>query len=155
MANPSGAGGWQAGESGNPGGRPLKHGRYSLVQRGAQADKFHRFLNESGKPGDLTDELALLRSLLQEVLDDKSLLSSEMKPELETLTIIKLVDAIGRKVERIARIANQSKLTSAHIRYLQTQLVELIGRHVHEPETRERFLAELEAAFEPRRIGQG
>ena len=133
---------------GKRGGRPAKHGRYSVKHRQAVAEKYQRFL-EDQRPGDLFDELAILRALLADYLERSALLSQR---EVEhTLT---LIDAIGKLVERISRILNETALTAAEVQYLQAVLADLITRYVDE-EKREAFLAELRSAVESRRLPSG
>jgi hypothetical protein len=123
----------------NPG-RPIETGRYSLKHRAALADKLQTFLADP-RPGDLTDELALMRALLQEYI--------ERYPDGSDLTITEIghlmgmVEAIGRLVERIARIVNQNALTVAEVQLLQARLADVLIRYIDDPAIRLAILDEL------------
>ncbi len=125
-------------------GRPVIHGRYSLIHRAALADKVATFLADP-RPGDLTDELALLRALLQDYLerfpDGVPLDVSEIG------RVMDMVDAVARLVARISRIMNQTALTQAEVQLLQVRIVDLLVKYVADPAQRLAFLDELTATF--------
>ena len=96
---------------------------------------------EDPRPGDLTAELVLIRTLLQDFLDR---FPDGIAMSVKEITIIyDMVDAIGKTVERISRILNQTALTQADINYLQAVLTDLLTRYIDDPEKRIAFLGEL------------
>jgi hypothetical protein len=131
-------------------GRPIETGRYSLTHRTALAAKVRTFLGDQ-RPGDLTDELALMRALLQDYL--------ERYPDGSDLTIMEIghlmsmVETISRLVERIARILNQNALTVAEVQLLQARLADVLIRYVDDPDTRLAILDELAAVIGADRRG--
>lgn len=129
-------------------GRPIIHGRYSLKHRESLQAKMQQFLDDP-QPGELYDELALIRTLLQDYLDrfpdGVPLALSDMK------AIVEINESIGRMVERISRILNQTALTQADILYLRAMLVDLIVRYIDEPDRRDAFFDELRLALGPSR----
>lgn len=97
------------------------------------------------RPGDLGDELAMMRALLQDYLDTFKD-GFPMEPS-EVERIYDMLSDVGRLVERIARIRNQTALTVAEVTYLQARIADLVGRYV--PEAKQpQFLAELEASID-------
>lgn len=121
-------------------GRPVTTGRYSLAHRRKLADKQGKFLNDA-KPWDLSDELALMRALLQEYLeryDDNAKL-----PAQEIDRIFAMIETVSRLVERITKIINTTALTQIEVQYLQARLADLLNKYVADPDDRKRFLAEL------------
>lgn len=145
---------WQPGETGNPGGRPPKPGRYSKALTDAQRERYRAHM-EDPDAWDLVDELAILRMQLEEVLGGPHIWLDEDEDVagLPVKATVRLIDAIGRTILRIHQMVNADKLTAAHVRLLQVALIDLIDRYVHEPEAREQFLAQLEATLGARRVG--
>jgi hypothetical protein len=91
---------------------------------------------------DLTEEMAYLRSLLQEqssYIDDPGIRLTEKMLR----TIRGLVDDISKVAVRYARIRSETALTAAEITYLQAILATLIGDYVPEDRQAE-FVGELE-----------
>ncbi len=127
----------------NPG-RPIETGRYSLVHRQALADKVRAFLADS-RPGDLSDELALMRALLQDYLGRYP--DGVALPAMEIERIMGMIETISRLVERIARILNTTALTVAEVQLLQARIVDLLVKYVDDPQKRLAFLDDLATAF--------
>lgn len=129
-------------------GRPVVHGRYSVKHRAKLAEKYRAFL-EDPEPGNLLNELAMMRALFQDYLsrfDDGVPLPAD---DIERLYA--MLDTIGKLVERISRILNSTALTAAEVQYLQARLADLITQYV-EVDKRERFLDELQRVVEVRRF---
>jgi hypothetical protein len=124
-------------------GRPLIHGRYSLAHRTALAEKVETFLMDS-RPGDLSDELALMRALLQDYLERFP--SGQPLPANEIERVMAWIETIGRLVERISRILTQTALTAAEVRLLQARLADVLVRHIDDPGVRLAILDELAEA---------
>ena len=125
-------------------GRPLVHGRYSLAHRAALADKMAAFLADP-QPGDLTAELALMRALLEDYVSRFP--DGIALPVKEIARIYEMVEAIGRLVERISRIINQTALTQAEVNLLTAWLADLLVQHVDDPDKRLAILDGLAAAL--------
>ena len=123
-------------------GRPLVHGRYSLRHKAALAGKVDRFLADP-RPGELVDELALMRGLLQDYLDRFD--GDDMIPVEDMNRVYHMVEAISRLVERVARIFAATALTQVEVQLLEARIVDLVLRYV-EPERQIAFLDELRSA---------
>lgn len=121
-------------------GRPLTHGRYSMVKRQAIQEKIEQFYNDPNA-GDLRSELALLRALLQEYLDRFD--------DIETVTgidigrVFEMVDGIGRLVERIAKILATTALTQAELQLLQVTMIDTLSEFIPEPERQRAFISRV------------
>lgn len=124
-------------------GAPITTGRYSLKHRASLETKAKQFL-EATAPGDLTGELALMRTLLQDYLDRFPDTVPLSLSDIES--IYRMLDGIGRTVERIAKILNQTALTQAEVQLLQVRLVDLAMKYVSD-EQRNQFFTDLESAF--------
>lgn len=107
---------------GRPGGAPITTGRYS-IKRQELARKAQEFANDT-TPGDLTGELVLMRALLQDYLDRFE--DGTRLPFDDIERIFGMVEAIGRLVERIAKILATTALTQVEVqRFEQAFLAEL------------------------------
>ncbi len=122
---------------GRPGGRPPVHGRYSTRHHQALEDKKREFMQDP-RPGDLTEELALQRALLQGVLDKVTNVD-----EKTVRLIYGLINDIGALVERISRILNATALTQVEIQFLEARLAGLMVRYLDEPDQQRQFVREL------------
>lgn len=126
-------------------GRPVVHGRYSVKHRAKLAEKYQAFLGDP-HPGDLVNELAMMRALFQDYLsrfEDGVPLGAD-----DIGRLYSMLDTIGKLVERINRILTNTALTTAEIQYLQARIVDLIGRYIDDRQQREAFIRELRAAIE-------
>lgn len=127
---------------GGKGGRPIIHGRYSLTHRQALADKMQAFL-EDDRPGDLTDELALTRALLQDYLERFP--DRQPLPADDIGRIFGMVEAIGKTVERISRILNSTAVTIAEVRVMQATFANLMVKYIGDAKRQSEFLDEFNA----------
>lgn len=128
---------------GGKAGRPVESGRYSLKHRAALEAKAQVFLSDPS-PGDLTGELALMRTLLQDYLDR---FPDNIPMSLDDIQgIYGMLDNIGKTVERIAKILNQTALTQAEVQLLQARLTDLALKYV-DASRRDDFFAELSNSF--------
>jgi hypothetical protein len=122
----------------------FRHGRYSLSHRENMAMKAQQFINDPA-PGDLTGELAILRALLQTYLD-------RFEHTNMTLTDIQsvygMIDSIGRMVERISKILNETALTQAELQVLQAVLADMLIRYIDDDDRRTEFMGELAAILQ-------
>lgn len=123
---------------------PIKHGRYSLVHRAALAEKAARFLSDPA-PGDLTSEIALLRALLEDYLERFP--TGIAMPHASLSHVFEMVESIGRAVERVSRILNQTALTQAELHVLHHTIANLLVKYLDDPDQRIAFLGELRTSL--------
>ena len=125
-------------------GAPIITGRYS-IKRTELARKAQTFNNDAAL-GDLTGELALMRALLQDYLDR---FEDGIPLPLEDIErIFGMIEAIGRLVERIAKILAATALTQAEVQYLQARIADLLNIYVPDAASRTKFLSELAESIE-------
>lgn len=125
----------------NPG-APIKHGRYSIKHRQSLQEKQAKFL-EDPEPGNLIDELALGRAFLQDFLE--RLTDGPINQETRNHAF-DMIESLGRLVERISRILNQTALTQSELQFLQARLVDLVIKYIDDPNKQTAFLGELRAS---------
>lgn len=127
----------------NPG-RPIIHGRYSVKHRESLDAKMQEFLDDPA-PANLMGELAVQRAFLQDFLDK---LYGDDKIDQKTANhVFDMTEAIGRLVERITRMLNQTAVTQMEIVFLQVTITNLIVKYIDDPDKRLEFVAELRSAF--------
>ena len=117
-------------------GRPPKHGRYSVKAREGLEDKIRQY-REEDNPAEQWDELALLRALLQEWLDDLGTLDEDA-----VSVILDLQREIRRTLDTINKIQNRTALTQAEVEYLQARMADVFESYVP-PEERGEALDKL------------
>jgi len=160
-SQPAGWGTDHAGEGrcklhgGSSTGRPIIHGRYSVKHRESLQSKTDEFLNDP-EPGNLMSELALARAFLQDFLDrvTEGSINKETREHL-----FDMIESVGKLVERISRILNQTALTQGELQFLQARLVDLVIKYIDDPNKQAAFLGELRASvgsdrFSPARSGE-
>lgn len=124
---------------GNGGAKP-QHGRYSIVKRQSLQAKIDQFANDP-QAGDLRGELALMRALLQDYLDrfpDGVPLAGE-----DIRQLFDMMEAIGRLVERIAKILAATALTQAELQLIQVALLDALDEFIPDPDAQRRFVARV------------
>lgn len=110
-------------------GRPIKHGRYSIVKAKSLAAKVEEYLGDE-RPGDLTGELALMRGLLQGFLDT---VGDDDTAKPETIKqVYDMVEGIAKLVEKISRILNDTALTQAEVELLHARIADAVLKFVPE-----------------------
>ena len=121
----------------------FKTGLYSKYAPTQIRDKIEYF--QDADPLSLIEELALTRALLAEYLirfEDANL-------DLYSITAMSdLVLSIGKTVERISKIKNDTALTAAEITYLAARCAEIVTRYIHDPIQQSAFIAELFGAVQ-------
>ena len=132
----------------NPG-APIKHGRYSIKHRESLQKKQEQFL-EDPEPGNLMDELALGRAFLQDFLERLSDAPINQKTRDH---VFDMIESVGKLVERISRILNQTALTQSELQFLQARLVDLVIKYIDDPNKQAAFLGELRASVGSDRLG--
>lgn len=121
-------------------GRPIIHGRYSVQKRKALREKIEQFRADPAA-GDLRDELAVLRALLEDYLNR---FDDNLDPTGADITLIyNMVDNIGKLVERIAKILAMTALTQAELQLLQVTLIDAIREFIPEPERQRAFVSRI------------
>lgn len=141
----NGAGGRCHLHGGKSTGRPIVTGRYSVVHRASLADKLAQFRADP-QPGNLSDELALLRALFADYLERFPTGTPLKFDDVERLA--GLLVEVSKMVERISRIMNSTALTAAEVAYLQARMADLVQRYIPDPDRRDAFLLELSASLE-------
>lgn len=122
----------------------FKHGIYTQYIPDSIRDKTALFLDAD--PFDLTSELALLRSLLADLLANYQGVNVDREGRG---IIASLIDDIGRLVERITKLKNQTALTGAEMTYLAVRSTEVIKRYIDDPDKRAAFIQDLFGEFVP------
>jgi len=117
-------------------GAPIKTGRYS-IKRQELAHKAQQFANDTA-PGDLTGELVLMRALLQDYLDRFE--DGTRLPFDDIERIFGMVEAIGRLVERIAKILATTALTQVEVQRFEQAFLAELPKYVPEPSKRVEFI---------------
>jgi hypothetical protein len=123
-------------------GRPPKHGRYSVKAREGLEDKIWQYREEEN-PAEQWDELALLRALLQEWLDDLGTLDEDA-----VSVILDLQREIRRTLDTINKIQTRTALTQAEVEYLQARMADVLKTHVPK-ERRADAIEDLKALTTP------
>lgn len=120
----------------------LRHGRYSPFLKASLQAKLADA--QGGNPLDLLPELEVQRALLAEYLErfqrGGSLTGFDINFMMGWAT------EIGRMVERIVKMKNDTALTEAEVRFLAARVVELIGKYVVDPDKQRAFVAEFLAS---------
>lgn len=111
-------------QHGGAGGRPPKHGRYSVKRRESLQEKLEQYRSEDD-PSEMWEELALLRALLQNWLSDVDELDEDA-----ISVILDLQNSIRRTLDTINKMLNRSALTAAEVEYLQARMADVFKRHV-------------------------
>jgi hypothetical protein len=120
-----------------PPGRPPSVGRYAVKTKQQLSEKVEAF-RAHPTPGDLSEELALMRALIDYHLENTSNLTG-----YQIDRIVALLGQVAHTVERINRIMAKTALTQAELHYLQVGIGDLINRYLADPADRAAFLGEL------------
>lgn len=128
---------------GGKAGRPPTHGRYSVKHRASLAASVEEFRADP-EPGNLLDELALMRALTQDVL---ARFPDGMPLPLEAVQAVSsfLTDT-SKLVERIAKIESQRQLAASDVEYLLSAVADILNRFVPEHD-RQRAIESLRAVI--------
>jgi hypothetical protein len=124
-------------------GRPVIHGRYSKVLRESLREKYEEHLADDSYR-ELRAEIAIERALLSEYLAKLS--QGRRLPPKHMSRLFSWLEAIGRMVERLARIESQRALTAREVQLLEATVVDLLGQYLPE-EKREEFATKLASAL--------
>lgn len=131
-----GAGSPGKGRPGGGDGRPIITGRYS-IKRTELARKAQQFASDT-TPGDLTGELVLMRTLLQDYLDR---FEDGIPLTLDDIErIFGMMEAIGRLVERIAKVLATTALTQVEVQRFEQAFLAELPKYVPDPNKRVEFI---------------
>jgi len=117
----------------------LKHGRYSPYLKASMQSKLTE--NQDDNPLDLLPELEIQRALLGEYLE-----RFKVAPSMTAFDIDYLMGwsaEIGKSVERIVKMKNDTALTKAEVQFLAARVVELVGKYIVDPDKQQAFITEL------------
>lgn len=124
---------------GGKAGRPPTHGRYSVGHRASLASAVESFRADP-EPGNLLDELALMRALTQDVIERFP--DGIPLPMDAVQTISGFLSETSRLVERIAKIEAQRTLAAGDVDYLLGAVADILNRFVPEDD-RQRAIESL------------
>jgi hypothetical protein len=116
-----------------------KHGRYSKYVMPSIAEKLTTVNDEN--PLDLLPELHMQRALFAEYV-------GRFKPGVplgigDIDYMMGWSAEIGKSVERIVKLRNDTALTQAEVRFIAMRVIELLGKYVADPNERQSFISEL------------
>lgn len=123
----------------------LKHGRYSAYLKQSMHDKLNAVRDEN--PLDLLPELEAQRMLFADYLGRFQHGGSPTQFDISAMQ--SWLNDIGRQVERIVRMKNETALTQAEVQFLMARVMELIGKYV-DPDKQPAFVAEFAASIPAR-----
>jgi len=119
-----------------------KDGLSSRYLKRAVQDKIDKYRNDPA-PIDLTNEIATSRALL-EYMTEEVLEDGDREAFLAKVpSIIKLMDTVGRQVDRAAAIERRYAMTAAQVIYVQRVFVGILDKYVYDPSDRASIAAEL------------
>lgn len=124
---------------GGKAGRPIVTGRYSKVLAGALRAKMDELDHDD--PDDLLPELQIQRAMFADYIgrfQEGVKLSGD-----DIYRMMQWADAIGKQVERIAKIKTNAALTAVEIKFLQTRIVDTVIRYIDDPQRQQAFISEL------------
>lgn len=124
------------------------HGRYADVFKGKLAEKFRQAQGD-GKPLDLLPELYVQRSLLAQFIDQVTKKTTPSIIDLKRVSM--LAEDVVRTAATIAKVRNETALTIAEIRFIQTGMLRLLEKYVTDTERRRNFIEELRGLL-PQRV---
>lgn len=116
-----------------------KHGRYSKhLPRGIR-EKIEGF--EDSDALDLLPELNIQRALFAEYIER---LQTDGPPTAATISLlVNWSNDIGRMVERIVKMKNDSALTGAEITYIATRIADVVASYIDDPQEQRAFITDL------------
>lgn len=138
----------------------FRHGRYSRYLNQSLQHKLAAVDDEN--PLDLLPELSVQRTLFADYI---SRFSEGMRLSAADIQFLMGWAAeIGRTVERIVKMRNDTALTAAEVSLIAMRIPEVVVKYLDEPDTQRRFIADLFAAVgvpvpadrqQPEQLGAG
>lgn len=118
------------------------HGHKAYKFHGELLNKF-KAASEIETPTDLMPELATQRALLghyvQRFVEGYKIKASDID------SMMRWLDAIGKTVDRIVKIRNETMLTVAEMLFLQAGIIGLLDDFFPDPDQRRAFITRLDA----------
>lgn len=130
----------------------FKHGRYSKVMPQRIADTLSA---SNADPLDLLDELDLQRGLLSNYLARFNTVTPQAS---DIAFMMSWLSDIGRTVERIVKMRNETALTRAEMTYLAARIADLVGEFIPDVDRQQAFIHKLFdglSAGNPSLLGEG
>jgi hypothetical protein len=121
----------------------FKSGKYSKYMKYMQnlpglRDKFIEFAADLTMT-DLCEEVAQLRAMLADVLEQKQ---GSLDPQ-DMIAIFGIIEQIGRQVERQARLQEMQSVPAAQVQDLLRQVIDIIVEEVEDPDIKRRLADRL------------
>jgi hypothetical protein len=116
----------------------FKHGKYAEYLNETTREKIEAF--DAHDPLTLVDELNIQRVLLGEYLGR----FKELNATAGDINMLMAWAAeIGRMVERIVKIRNDSALTAAEVKLLKARLLDVVPQYIDDPDKQRQFIIDL------------
>ncbi len=120
------------------------HGRYSRYVTGQIKEKIELF--EDKDPLDILPELNLQRVLFSEYL---SRFNDSILPSVGDIQSMFLwLSDIGRMVERIVKMRNDTALTAAEVTFLAVRITDVVRKYIADPDVQSAFINEIFAGIQ-------
>lgn len=117
----------------------LKHGRYSPYLKQSLQDKLTNVQDDN--PLDFLPELEVQRALFAEYI---SRFAEGMQLSAYDIDYLFGWSAeIGKSVERIVKMRNETAMTNAEVQFLAVRVVELVGKYIVNSDQQQAFISEL------------
>lgn len=116
----------------------FKHGRYGKVI--PQKIRERLDISADGDPLDILPELELQRALLAEYV---SRFDGVNPSAVDISFLMEWLSDIGRMVERITKMRNETALTKAEIAFIAARIPDVLARYIPDPDDQQRALREL------------
>jgi len=130
-----------------PESKNFRHGKYAAAFKGTLAEKFNKSVKDK-KPMDLQAELAVLRTLNEQLIETAS---ARKKIRITDLAnIATMTSAVINAAAKIAKMRNDENMTMAEIRFVQTRMIQIMEKYVPDPDRRRAYLEELSGLVSPR-----
>lgn len=110
-------------QHGGKAGRPPTHGRYSKAARESLAEKIEEAREQPIE--DIRDEVAVLRALLNDYLNDVATVDEEVVSD-----ITKLATELRRAADTKSKMDARASLTTRHVEYLQARFADILTEYV-------------------------
>lgn len=119
-----------------------KHGRYAAVFKDELKQKYIDAASIED-PTDILPELAAQRAVFASFIgrleEGRKLTASEID------SIIRWSETIGKMVERVVKMRNETMLTIAETLFLQAGIIRLLDEYIPDPDKRTTFITQLDA----------
>lgn len=110
---------------GGAGGRPPTHGLYSESARDSLREKIEAAREQP--IGELTEEMAVVRALLDDYLEDVGNVDEDAVKHVTTLAA-----EVRRIANAVSKMDARTALTARHVEYLQARIADVLTEYVPE-----------------------